>query len=75
MHDPHKQPLFLYTTYLQIDTIALSQEHTSVWLYGIYGNLLSGEIHDIKIEVDFALFNGLLYLADEEQVGQPSKPP
>ena len=60
MHDPHKSPNHIFTTYLDLSHIFFSQNTSDVTLLGCYGDLLDLDMKSIAIETDFATLNDLL---------------
>lgn len=60
MNEPHKNPNYIFTSFLSISHLFISHNSSAVTILGCYGNLLSGEIENISIETDFATLNDLL---------------
>jgi hypothetical protein len=60
MHDPHKNPGHIFTTYLDLSHIFFSQHSSEVTLLGCYGDLLDLDMKSISIETDFTALNDLL---------------
>jgi hypothetical protein len=69
MHDPHKNPNYIFTTYLDLSHIFFSKTTSDVTLMGCYGNLLNSEMETISIETDFITLNDLLSEAGPQAEG------
>lgn len=50
----------IFTTYLAVSAIILTPDNDHVFLMGIYGDLVDGEIYTLEFECAFELFNDLL---------------
>jgi hypothetical protein len=62
----HPKPEHIFTTYLAISHIILTPDSHHVFLMGVYGNMLDGEIYTLEFECGFELLNDLLPLVDEQ---------
>jgi hypothetical protein len=60
MHDPHKNPNYIFTNCLHISHVFLSHEDSQVTLLGCYNDMLDDGMRTISIETDFATLNDLL---------------
>lgn len=66
MNKPNNNPNYIFTSFLSISHLFISQESSEVTILGCYGNLLDGEIESVSIETDFATLNDLLTQAGAE---------
>lgn len=66
MSSKHPKPEHIFTSYLAISHIILTPDSHHVFLMGVYGNMLDGEIYTIEFECGFELLNDLLPLVDEQ---------
>jgi hypothetical protein len=53
-------PSHIFTSYLALSSIWISHEDTNVMLFGVYGDMVSGDIKPIMVETDFQSLNDLL---------------
>jgi hypothetical protein len=66
MAPQHHKPEHIFTNYLAISHIILTADSHHVFLMGVYGNMLDGEIYTIEFECGFELLNDLLPLVDDQ---------
>lgn len=66
MNEPHKNPNYIFTSFLSVSHLFISHDSCDVTLLGCYGNLVTGEIESISFETDFATLNDLLAEIGEE---------
>jgi hypothetical protein len=66
MANNKQNPGHIFTTYLAISAIILTPDSNHVFLMGVYGNMLNGDIGTIEFECGFGLLNDLLPLVDEQ---------
>ena len=63
MIDRHQTPNYIFTTFLSISHVFISNGSSDVTLLGCYGNLLTGDLETISVDTDFASLNDLLGVA------------
>jgi hypothetical protein len=63
MIDRHEKPNHIFTTFLNISHVFISNGSSDVNLLGCYGNLLNGDLETISVDTDFAILNDLLGVA------------
>jgi hypothetical protein len=63
MIDRHQTPNYIFTTFLSISHVFISNGSSDVTLLGCYGNLLTGDLETISVDTDFATLNDLLGVA------------
>jgi hypothetical protein len=63
MIDRHENPNYIFTTFLSISHVFISNGSSDVTLLGCYGNLLTGDLETISVDTDFATLNDLLGVA------------
>jgi hypothetical protein len=63
MIDRHQTPNYIFTTFLSISHVFISNGSSDVTLLGCYGNLLTGDLDTISVDTDFATLNDLLGVA------------
>lgn len=66
MAEQYAKPGHIFTTYLAISAIILTPDSNHVFLLGVYGNMLNGDVETIEFECGFGLLNDLLPLVDEQ---------
>jgi hypothetical protein len=60
MHDPHKNPNYIFTNCLHVSHIFFSHETSNVTLLGCYYDVFDSGMISISVETDFATLNDLL---------------
>src|SRR4051812_19447335 len=67
MIDTHRYPNHILTSYLAISHVWVSQENSDVYLWGIFGNLMNGDMSPIRIETEFETLHALLPFSDSPE--------
>ena len=66
MHPELRYPEHIFTTYLALSSIILTPDNEHAFLFGIYGNMTTGDTQTIEFECGFSMLNDLLPLGDEQ---------
>ncbi len=66
MAEPRENANYIFTTYLGISSIVISQDNSNVLLFGVYGDQLNGNFKTIEIQTNFQTLYDLLPLIEDQ---------